>query len=225
VIEAGRAMPNLAEPDGVKCFVTGIGEGTIKYIVVLSVANPGILAGPCDEFLSRFWYLAQRRGLRLDPFSRDPAPATGPDAAARLRMLEEGGAFRRDADALPQLAQASAFRRYRRGDLLLTAGASATDAFLVVAGQLAVTVPTGKGEIRLELVPPGQLMVLQEMLAGGSSPVRVVADLDTDVLAIPPQALVDAMDRSRGVARDISAVTEARRQAILPLNRGLRVVA
>jgi len=226
VIEAGRAMPNLAEPDGVKCFVTGIGDGTIKYIVVLSVANPGILTGPCDEFLSRFWYLAQRRGLSLDPLSPGgPAPATGPDAAARLRMLEEGGAFRRDADALPEIAQASAFRRYRRGDLLLTQGAPATDAFLVVAGQLAVTVPTGKGEIRLELVPPGQLMVLQEMLAGGSSPVRVVADLDTDVLAIPAQALVDAMDRSRGVARDISAVTEARRQAILPLNRGLRVVA
>jgi small-conductance mechanosensitive channel/CRP-like cAMP-binding protein len=226
VIEAGRAVPNLAEPDGVKCFVTGIGDGTIKYNVVLSVANPGIAAGPRDEFLSRFWYLAQRRGLCLDPLSpREPAPATGPDAAARLRMLEEGGAFRRDAEALPQLAQASAFRRYRRGDLLLTAGAPATDAFLVVAGQLAVTVPTGKGEIRLELVPPGQLMVLQEMLAGGSSPVRVVADLDTDVLAIPARALVDAMDRSRGVARDISAVTEARRQAILPLNRGLRVVA
>ena len=94
-----------------------------------------------------------------------------------------------------------------------------------MAGQLAVTLPTGKGEIRLELVPPGQLMVLQEMLACGSSPVRVVADLDTDVLAIPAQALVDAMDCSRVVARDISAVTEARRQAILPLNRGLRVVA
>jgi small-conductance mechanosensitive channel/CRP-like cAMP-binding protein len=220
VIEAGGSVPNLAEPDGVKCFVTGIGDGTIKYNVVLSVANPGIVAGPRDEFLSRFWYLAQRRGLRLAP-----SPSPEPDAAARLLMLEEGGAFRRDADALPQLAQASAFRRYRRGDLLLTAGAPATDAFLVVAGQLAVTVPTGKGEIRLELVPPGQLMVLQEMLAGGSSPVRVMADLDTDVLAIPAQALVDAMDRSRVVARDISAVTEARRQAILPLNRGLRVVA
>ena len=86
VIEAGRAVPSLAEPDGVKCFVTGIGEGTIKYNVVLSVANPGILAGPRDEFLSRFWYLAQRRGLRLDPW---PVP----DAANRLRMLEEGGVF------------------------------------------------------------------------------------------------------------------------------------
>ena len=218
VIEAGRAVPDMTEPDGVKCFVTGIGDGTIKYNVVLSVANPGILAGPRDEFLSRFWYLAQRRGLRLDP-------SPGPDTADRLRMLEEGGAFHRHGEALPQLAQASAFRRYRRGDLLLPAGAPATDAFLIIAGQLAVTVPTGEGEIRLELVPPGELMVLQEMLAGGSSPVRVVADLDTDVLAIPAQALVDAMDRNRVVERNISAVTEARRQAILPLNRGLRVVA
>src|SRR3984957_16057365 len=218
VIEAGRAVPDLAEPDGVKCFVTGIGDGTIKYNVVLSVANPGIFAVPRDEFLSRFWYLAQRRGLRLDP-------SPEPNAADRLRMLEEGGVFHRDEDALPQLAEASAFRRYRRGDLLLAPGASATDVFLVVAGQLAVTVPTEEGENRLELVPPRELMVLQEMLAGGSSPVRVVAHLDTDVLAIPAQALLDAMDRSRLVARDIKAVTEARRQAILPLHRRLRVVA
>jgi small-conductance mechanosensitive channel/CRP-like cAMP-binding protein len=218
VIEAGRTVLNLAEPDGVKCFVTGIGKGTIDYNVVLSVSNPGLIAGPRDEFLSKFWYLAQRRGLRLDP-------SPGPNAAERLRMLEQGGAFRRDADALPVLAEASVFRRYRRGDILLGAGASAPDVFYVVAGQLVVTIPTGESEMRLELVRSWELMVLQEMLAGGSSPVRVVADLDTDVLAIPAQALVDAMDNSRLIARDILAVTEARRQAIMPLNRELRVVA
>jgi len=218
VMEAGRAVPGLAERDGVRCFVTGIGDGTIKYNVILSVANPGILAGPRDEFLSRFWYLAQRRGLRLDP---SPAP----EAAARLQMLDQAGAFRRHSDTLPQLARESAFRRYRRGDLLLTVGIPATEAFLVVAGQLAVMVPTSDAEIRLELVTAGQLLVLQEMLAGGSSPVRVVADKDTDVLAIPAQALADAMEHSRVLARDIGAVAEARRQAILPLKLRLRVVA
>jgi small-conductance mechanosensitive channel len=86
VFEAGRAVPGLAEPGGVRCFVTDIGGGTIKYDVILSVANPGILAAPRDEFLSRFWYLAQRRGLRLDP---SPVP----DAAARLQMLEQAGHF------------------------------------------------------------------------------------------------------------------------------------
>jgi small-conductance mechanosensitive channel/CRP-like cAMP-binding protein len=218
VIEAGRAVPNLVEPCGVQCFVTGIGDGKINYDVILSVGNPGILAGPRDEFLSRFWYLAQRRGLRLDP---SPAP----DAEARLRMLEQAGAFRRDSDTRAQLARKSAFQRYRRGDLLLEVGIPATEAFLVVAGQLAVMVPTSDAEIRLELVASGQLLVLQEMLAGGSSPVRVVADQDTDVLAIPSQALVDAMEHSEVVARDIGAVAEARRQAILPLKLGLRVVA
>src|SRR6516162_5496860 len=161
VIEAGRTVPNLVEPCGVRCFVTGIGDGKINYNVILSVANPGVLAGPRDEFLSRFWYLAQRRGLRLDP---SPAP----DAEARLRMLEQAGAFRRDSDTRTQLARKSAFRRYRRGDLLLSVGIPATEAFLVVAGQLAVVVPTSDAEIRLELVPSGQLLVLQEMPAGGS---------------------------------------------------------
>jgi small-conductance mechanosensitive channel/CRP-like cAMP-binding protein len=218
VIETGRAVPNLVEPCGVQCFVAGIGDGKIHYNVILSVQNPGILAGPRDEFLSRFWYLAQRRGLRLDP---SPAP----DANARLRMLEQSGAFRRDSEALAQLAGKSAFRRYRRSDLLLRVGIPATEAFLVVAGQLAVMVPTSEAEIRLELVASGQLLVLQEMLAGGSSPVRVVADQDADVLAIPAHALVDAMEHSQVAARDIGAVAEARRQAILPLKPGLRVVA
>jgi len=101
----------------------------------------------------------------------------------------------------------------------------ATEAFLVVIGQLAAMVPVGESEVRLELATPGQLVVLQEMLAGGLSPVRVIADQDTDVLAIPARALIDAMDRSRVIERDINAGAEARRQAILPLNRGLRVVA
>jgi small-conductance mechanosensitive channel len=218
VIEAGQAVPNLVEPEGVSCVVTGIGDGTIHYDVCLSVANPGILSGPRDEFLSRFWYVAQRRGLHLDP---SPAP----DAAARLHLLEEAGAFRRDPHTLPQLANASTYRRYRRGDFLLAAGAPAADAFFVVAGQLAVMVPAGEGEIRLEVVAAGQLMVLQEMLSGGFSPVQVVADQDADVLAIPARALLDAMDGSRVLARDINAVAEARRQALLPLNRGLRIVA
>ena len=218
VMEAGRAVPGLVEPVGVQCFVTGISDGKtenkINYNVILSVANPRILAGPRDEFLSRFWYLAQRRGLRLDP---SPAP----DTAARQQMLEQSGTFRRDSDTLPQLARQSAFRRYRRGDLLLTVGVPAMEAFLVVAGRLTVMVPSGAAEIRLELVATGELLVLQEMLAGASSPVRVVADQDTDVLAIPAESLVDTMNHSRVIARDIGAVAEARRQAILPLNPGL----
>jgi hypothetical protein len=47
----------------------------------------------------------------------------------------------------------------------------ATEAFLVVIGQLAAMVPVGKSEVRLELVTPSQLMVLQEMFSGSLRPV------------------------------------------------------
>src|SRR5258706_10824876 len=100
-------------------------------------------------------------------------------------MLEEGIAFRRDPVALPYLASASAFRRYRRGDLLLTAGAPAPDAFFIVAGQVAGVVPTGEGDIRLALVGARQPMVLRGMLAGAPRPPRRGGGQEARRLAAP----------------------------------------
>jgi hypothetical protein len=76
----------------------------------------------------------------------------------------------------------------------LTRDASAQDAVANPTQSAEALAKLKQGGIRLELVQSRELMVLQEMLAGGTSPVQVVADLDTDVLAIPAQALVDAMD-------------------------------
>jgi hypothetical protein len=55
--------------------------------------------------------------------------------------------------------------------------------------------------------------------------VRVAADSDADVLAIPAAALLNIMERNRVIARDVGALAEARRLAIQPLARGLRAVA
>jgi small-conductance mechanosensitive channel/CRP-like cAMP-binding protein len=228
VQEAASAMPGVAEAGGVKCFVGGIAgagaPGMVSYAVILPVPNPGIAAGPRDEFLSRFWYVAQRRGLRLDAAAPGGASAAS-DTESRRQMLTAAGAFHGDAEALALVARDSAFRRYRRGDILLAAGAPAGEAVLVLTGILAVAVPGGESEIRIELVDPGQLLVLHETLTGGTSPVRVAADTDADVLAIPAAALLNIMERNRVIARDVGALAEARRLAIQPLARGLRAVA
>ena len=223
VLEAGRALPGTVGLGGAKCLVTAISDTAVSYAAVLPVANPGVASGPRDEFLSRFWYVAQRRGLRLQVKPGAGGTAV-PDAQARLQMLTAASAFPDDAGALEQLAQASAFRRYRRGDILLEAGAPVLDALLVLAGALAASVPNGEGEVRLESVEAGQLFVLREALASGVSPVRVLAERDADVLAISAAALLDVMDRSPHIARDVSALAEARRLAIKPLSRGLRAV-
>jgi small-conductance mechanosensitive channel/CRP-like cAMP-binding protein len=227
VLEVAAAMPAMNDAGGVKCFVTGIGGGpvaAINYTVILPVANPGILSGPRDEFLSRFWYVAQRRGLRLDAVT-PPDTVAAPDATARLRMLTAAGAFHGDPQALTQLVQACSYRRYRRGDVLLAVGGPSAFAYFVLTGQLAVSVPNGETEIRVELVTPWQLLVLQETLIGAASPVRVAAEQATDVLAIPIKSLIDVMEANRVIARDIAALAEARRRAILTLNKGLRSAA
>jgi hypothetical protein len=92
VLEAARAVSNLPGAPAASCIVTGISDGFVTYAAILPVANPGILSEPRDEFLSRFWYVAQRHGLRLGA----PGLATAPDADARLRMLRAAGAFHGD---------------------------------------------------------------------------------------------------------------------------------
>jgi small-conductance mechanosensitive channel/CRP-like cAMP-binding protein len=230
VQEAASATPGLVAGVAVKCRVsaiTGGGAGVpagVSYSVILPVANPGIASGPRDEFLSRFWYAAQRRDLRLD--AAPPADVSiMSDSDARLRMLTAAGAFHGDADALARFARDSAFRRYRRGDILLAAGTPVAEAVLVIAGTLGVSIASGESDVRIELVDAGQLLVLHETLSGGVSPVRVAADTDADVLAIPAASLRDIMEHNRVIARDVSALAEARRLAIQPLARNLRAVA
>jgi CRP-like cAMP-binding protein len=230
VLEAGSTVPDLVGSSAVKCEVTGIDQGEVDYLVSLSVANPGILRAPRNEFLSRFWYVAQRRGIRLEEPSEmnialQRSKSGAPDQAAHQRLLEDSGAFRRNPEVLPLLARAANLRRYRRGDVVLAQGAVTTDVLLVVTGLLGTWVAKDVEEFRLELVGAGQLLVFHEMLVSGPSPARIVAEKDTDVLAIPASALLAALDTAPTLARDIGALTEARRQAITAAQRGIRKAA
>ena len=222
VLETAQAMPVIQGAPAAKCLVTGLTGKFASYSVVLPVANPGVGSAPRDEFLSRFWYVAQRRGL---PLGVVPQTLIEAGIENRLAMLQANGAFRSDADALPVLARASSFHQYRRGDVLMLAGKPTTEVVFVVAGSLVVSVPAGASETRLELVQAGQLLVYQEQLAGGISPVNVVAHEDTDVLTIPTAALHAVMDGNQVIARDVGALAAARRLGIQPMTRSVQAAA
>jgi CRP-like cAMP-binding protein len=224
VIEAGQTLPAEMIAGKVSCLVTGITGNMVSYVAIIPVDNPGILGGPRDEFLSRFWYVAQRHGLRLGvPDAANQANTTD-TMDSRLHMLTSAGAFHGDAEVLSLLARTGTYRRYRRSDVLQTPGIAATEALFVVTGAVSVSVPKSDGEVRLEMIGPGQLLVLHEILSGTPSPVRVTANQDTDLLAIPITSLREIMERNPAIARDVAALAEARRQAILPLTRNLRAV-
>ena len=219
VREAARGMPGVSDAGGVRCTVSSVNDiaggtgGAITYTVRLPVPSPGAVRTPRDEFLSRFWYVAQRRGLRLRTDAADAGSAEA-DAAARLHMVQQFAAFRNAAEVLPVLARDSILRRYRKGEVLLAQGAPAADALFVVAGTLAVQAVAGAALVRLELVPHGQVFVLHETLTGGTTPVQLVADQATDVLAVPAAALLAVMQDNPALARDITAMAEARRLAL-----------
>nr|WP_294523022.1 mechanosensitive ion channel domain-containing protein [uncultured Rhodopila sp.] len=220
VLEAGTALPGLLPDAAVTCVVTGIAGGLIDYRVTIPVANPGAGSGPRDAFLSRFWYAAQRHGLRLT--GAVPADAEVPvDEAARLRMLTALGVFHGDVEVLAMVARDGVFRRYRRADTLLRPGAPIGEAFLVLSGVLAMTLFNGEGETPIEHIGSAQLLVLAETLTGGLSPVRVTIDQDADMIVIPARTLQDVIERHPIVARDIRALADARRRAIQPLRQAL----
>ena len=221
VLEAGCAVQGLAEggvsvggitdADTVRCLVTGYGETAIRYLVQLRLRDPSALFGPRTEFFSRLWYVAQRRGLRLGVPRVLPTHAGGPDEAERLHLLTGTGLFRGDAAMLAHLAAVARYQRWREGETLQEARSAADTAIVVLSGALCADMPDGR---RLERVEPGQVFVLDEMLRGAASPVSLTADADTEVLAIPAPALARALGEHPGVARDLTALLQARRQAL-----------
>ena len=221
VLEAGHAVQGLAEggvsvggiadTDTVRCLVTGYGETAIRYLVQLRLRDPSAVFGPRTEFFSRLWYVAQRRGLRLGVPRVLPTHAGGPDEAERLRLLTGTGLFRGDTAMVAHLAGASRYQRWREGETLQEAGSVADTAIVVLSGAVRAGVPDGR---RLERVEPGQVFVLHEMLRGAASPVTLTADADTEVLAIPAPVLARALEDHPAVARDLTALLQARRQAL-----------
>jgi len=224
VFEAAGALPVIAGSGPVRCIVSAIANGIVNYDAIIPATSPGLLAAPRSEFLSLFWYVAQRRGIGLNVMTPRAAP-TLPGDEDRLQMLKATGMFRHDADSLSRLAPVSAFRRYRHGDTLVAAGVPMTQAILVLSGELAAVVPGSGGEALLELISTGQLFVLPETLTGSTSPVCVSARKDTDVLVIPATSLIEVMERNRAIARDVNALAEARRQALRPLRRTMPTAA
>jgi small-conductance mechanosensitive channel len=221
-LEAAQAIAEPGEQGAPKCLITDLGIEVTKYTVLVPVANPGAVSDKRDEFLSQFWYMSQRRGLRL---GNEKSPPMLPDQNARLHMLELNSALRRNQDVLLPLAQAATFRRYRRGEVVLLQGASSHDVLLVVSGSLATYISNGNDQVRVELVGVSHLLAIKEILDSGPSPVLIVAASDADVLAIPADALSESFKTARLLARDVGALMEARRQALVALRRVIREAA
>ena len=234
VMEAGNLVPFIAKNGGPKMFVTAMntnpdqtpfdGAGGITYRIILPVPTPNSTLGPRSDFLAQFWYICQRKALRLS-ITPTPEALLPMDMATRKQLLEATGIFGGDAEAQTRVAASSVFRRYRQGERVTEVGQVTSEALVVVTGSIAMSTVNGDIENPIERVGENQLLVLNEMLNISPSRVQLSTDATTDVLAIPADVLIEEMARSARISRDINALMESRRQAIQPSRRRLRSAA
>ncbi len=106
-----------------------------------------------------------------------------------------------DAESLRRLTAATRVRVLERGALALHAG-EVCEAFFVNLGQpvkLFVIAPNGNEKV-IELVAAGQSFAEALMFLGRPSPVNAQALGDTQLLVVPRQALLDAMEADQRLA-------------------------
>lgn len=214
VMEAGAAMPDYG-PGDIRCFVTGFSPDIVRYSVQLRVSDPSVILVPRDEFLSRFWYVAQRNNV---PLRLGPEWINTPDETPeRLRQLRTSALFRHAVVPLEPIAQTAHYRRYRAGEVVRTPGDPMRFAFVVLSGALRVTVRSEAGEAPLETTSAGQVFMLKEALDRRPSPVCVSADTDTDMLAVPIEEIMRLTEVDPRFARDVRAILDVRQKALVAL--------
>ncbi len=221
LLEAARDMPQLTAPDAAGCCVTAYEDATIRYLVTLPLADPLDLDAARHALLSRFWYVAQRRGIVLGR-AADTAPP--PDAQAALReraaLLAQSGVFARSGVPLEQIAAEAKLERYRPGEAVVAQGRRGIALLVLVAGQATVTVELRGERLVIEHLEPGDLYATRATFRADPSPVRVEALGELSVLALPLQAVQALLAASPVLARDIESVLEARTEALSKVVRG-----
>lgn len=99
-----------------------------------------------------------------------------------------------DAAALARLAAASALRQVQRGETVLRAGDGCEAFHIVLDGRIKIAVvsPAGQEKV-IELIGPGHSFAEALMFLGQRSPVSAQALVDTRLLTVPRQALMDEL--------------------------------
>ncbi|WP_342239770.1 mechanosensitive ion channel family protein [Inquilinus sp. OTU3971] len=224
LLVAARGIPESIGPESAGCRVAEWTAGGIRYVVSVSVDNPAKIDRACSTLLDRIWCVLPRHGISLmrtgDGRDIDVGSAAldwGTTVEERARLLADSGALRDPVAGLEELADQSRVERYATGEFLLEQGASAIAFFVLLDGSLSMLVDMPKGPRTIDRLSAGQIFALRQSFRGSSSPVSLIADEASTVIAIPGPAMQRMLDRNRKLAADIDAAIDARADAIRAL--------
>ena len=163
------------------------------------------------EVIRKLWYLCQREGLvmagaanRLSTYTRPVRPTS-----EHLReILAATDLFPESASGFDRLAASSSYEVYDEGEVLLDAGDSFDRLYLVVEGALSVQDGRSEEERVVQRVEPGTFFAARALLAGGPSPVSLVADGETSVLRLGARNVIAFLNENPSLANVLEAAIE-----------------
>jgi CRP-like cAMP-binding protein len=128
------------------------------------------------------------------------AEVGGDTLRGRLILLRAMEALRAlDESSLALLAEHARVRRFRAGDQLLLEGRPVDNVYLITSGQVTVT---RRGKV-LAVVTPGFGAGFTSLTARDPNGVSAVADIDTQTLEVPAEALFDTYERDFAFVRNV----------------------
>ncbi|TKB17453.1 MAG: mechanosensitive ion channel [Mesorhizobium sp.] len=215
--EAARSIPESIGPDSASCQVAEWTAGGIRYAVGVLVDEPGKIGRACNTLLDRIWHVLPRHGISLMRTGDGKAVEViggafdwGVTAEERVRLIVSSGALRGPATGIEELAEASRIERYAPGELLLAHGAPATAFYILLNGSLSTAIDTAGGPRVVDRLSPGQMFAIRQIFRGTPSPVSLVADEASEVIAIPDSAMQRMLDKNHKLATDIDAAIDSR---------------
>jgi small-conductance mechanosensitive channel len=147
LIETASFVPGVVSDPAPSAATIAYGEGWIDYEACFTVASFPARSIARDEYVSRLWYAARRRGLTLSPATGsvqrqgiEPVreEASGPD---RVRAQLAGIPVLQGLpeDAMQDLAANAAVLRFARGEIVFREGDGSATMYILLEGDVLLT--------------------------------------------------------------------------------------
>ena len=193
---------------------------SIGYRIIFMVDRQEHLPDVRDDFMTRVWYATRRHGLTM-PFPTQMQVRVEPpnaDAKHQLPAASVSQSFPqlglKDLSSLGDLVKTFELKDFAKGEPIHTEGDSLDGFYLILEGQVSMSVRDGDGKDReIANLGRGDFFGEASLHSGAISEVSVTALEDLHALVIDHVNLQAMVERAPRLAREIGAAMDVRRKA------------
>lgn len=207
-----RTVPLILADPAHDIDLMDMGDDGIAYEITIHTATREDGEAATTDFLRRLWYRCQREGLVLAGAVNRRYLNAGPPSLAPAeiaQILARTEIFLPDSPGFAELQSAAKIGLFDAGERLLDAGLPARRLFLVVSGEMTVTLPGATGARILQRFGPGEFFISRALLTGAASTVDLVAEVETMTLSLEAIHVIDFLNQNPPMARRLEQAIDA----------------